>query len=353
MNPTQAPEPLTGRQIVANIRAAENRLFALPDDGRFVHDRVVSVCGDDGRVTAANASLFTEAFFSEPLTQYAVGFRDPNNIEETVNFFAPPVEVARRFEYAAATNIEEFFSDASIDDLRAIKGDFKEVEYTEAKVNAATLNRGLKITIDLDQVAGKANWRENAVGKLTRRLLRNKLRRGVALLSAAATNTAKTWDVTAGKDPDQDVLTDLITGNDGSGIYPRRVGYGHTAWSKRVLSHRAQNTAGGFASAGMTAEQVAAFLNVDRVLISKERYQSTAAAKAQVVSNLVLMFDAQDNMDTEDSSNIKAFWTPCENGERMRVYEQQITAKLYVLVVEHYELQKITSTLGIRKFTVS
>ena len=30
------------------------------------------------------------------------------------------------------------------------------------------------------------------------------------LVLAPATNTAKTWDTTAGKDPDQDVLTDLI-----------------------------------------------------------------------------------------------------------------------------------------------
>lgn len=315
--------------------------YAVLDDGKFQHDRIVQ----------ANASLLTEGYFSEPLTNYAVGFKDPNNIEEALNFFAPEVMVNRRFEYAEHTNAEEFYSDGD-DDERAIGGDFGEVEYTSEKINAKTINRGLKICVDLDEVADKEGWREQYTGKLLRRIRRNSLRRAIALLSAAATNTAKTWDVTAGKDPDQDVITDLIAAATASGVRPNRVGYGDTAFSKRMLAHRAQNTAGGFGSAALTPEQVAAFLGVDKVLVSKERY-STGGAKAEILSNLVLMFMALDGVDTEDASNIKRFISPCEGGGKVRVYERQINAKNYEIVVEHYELIKITSTLGIRKFTVS
>ncbi len=314
---------------------------AIKDDGGFQHDRIVE----------ANASLLTESYFSEPLTNYAVGFRDPNNIEETLNFFAPEVKVNRRFEYAEHTNAEEFYSDGD-DDERAIGADFGSVEYTSEKINAKTLNRGLKICVDLDEVADKEGWREQYTGKLLRRLRRNSLRRAIALLSAAATNTAKTWDTTAGKDPDQDVITDLIAAATAAGVRPNRVGYGDTANSKRLLAHRAQNSAGGFASAGLTTDQVAAFLGVDKVLVSKERY-STGGAKAEILSNLVLMFMALDGADTEDASNIKRFVTPTEGGGLVRVYERQINAKNYEIVVEHNELIKITSTLGIRKFTVS
>jgi hypothetical protein len=135
-------------------------------------------------------------------------------------------------------------------------------------------------------------------------------------------------------------------------VRPNRVGYGDTSWSKRFLSHRAQPSAGGFASSGLTAEQLASILGVDKVMVSKERY-STGGSKSEVLGNLVMMFMALDGADTEDPSNIKRFVSPCEGGGPVRVYERQVTEKLYEIVVEHYELTKITSTLGIRKFTVS
>ena len=330
------------RRMAANIRAVEAEPHALAHPGGFQHDRIC----------AANESLLVEGYFSEPLTTFAVGFRDTAALEEELEFVAPAVPVNRRFEYAESTNAEQLLSETT-DDERPIKGDFKSVEYTSGKVNAKTVNRGLMIEIDLDEVADKANWREAATGKLISRLRRNSLRRAVALLAAAATNTAKTWDTTAGKDPDQDVISDLVTATTAAGTRPNRVLYGETAWSKRLLAHRAQNSAGGFASAGLTEAQVAAFLAVESVRYSRARYQSAAATKSEIVSNLVIMFNAMTGADTEDPSNIKRFISPVEGGGYLRVYEQQLTAKRYAITVEHYELTKITQTLGVRKFTVS
>src|SRR5688572_11109262 len=112
------------RRTAINVRTVERSFIGAPaDDGVFAHDRILAVSGNDGRLIAANASLFTESYFSEKLTGFAVGFRDPNNIEATTDFFAPPVQTTRRFEYAAFTNAEEFLSDGDLDsDLRAIKG---------------------------------------------------------------------------------------------------------------------------------------------------------------------------------------------------------------------------------------
>lgn len=304
------------------------------------------------QVAIANASRFVEANFSQPLTTYAVGWRDPSNIDTELEFFAPRVSVPRRFEYAEAVNAEEFLSETA-DDLRAIGADFKRVDYAGAKTNAKTDNRGLTMRVDLDQVADKSGWQEMYTGKLLRRLKRGALRRAITLLSTAATNTAKTWDTTAGKDPDQDVMSDLVTAQTASGIRPTRVGYGDTAWSKRILAHRAQTTAGGFASAGLSEAELASFLGVEQVLKSTARYQSGAAAKTEIVSNLVLMFNATSGATDEDSSNIKRFVSPTESGGDVRVYVQQVSAKLVDITVEHYDVIKITSTLGIRKFTVS
>jgi len=319
--------------------------------------------GADGMsdVYLANEAVFTQQFFDEPLTTYAVGWKDPNNIEQTLEFFAPSTPAPRRFTYKEWTSLEEFLSEGTYDDLRAIGAEFPTVKFTGKETHARTDNRGLRIRVDLDEVAspdsplagGIANYQQRAVAKILRRLARNSLRRAIALLSAAATNTAKTWDTTAGKDPDQDLLTDLNTGNDASGIRANRVGYGETAWAKRILSHRAQNTAGGYASAGLSVDQVAQFLGVSEGYVSHERYSAAGAALSQIVSNLVLEFFAMAGADIEDPSNIKRFVSPTDSGGPVRVYVQQVTSKLVDITVEKYELIKITSTLGIRQLTIS
>lgn len=324
------------------------------DAACYAIDGIMPV-GSDMRhesIALANDTRFNESYFSRPLTTFAVGYRDTADVEGDLEFVAPRVPVNRRFDYEVWSNAEEFFSETT-DDLRSIKGDFKGVEYTSTKVNGKTENRGLTIRVDLDEVAEKNGWEERYTSKLIRRLRRNALRRAVSLVSVAATNTAKTWDTTAGKDPDQDVNAELIAAADISGVRPNRVFYGETAWSKRLLAHRAQNSAGGFASAGLAESAVAQFLGVEGVRYSRARYQSSSSAKTQVVANLVLMYQAMSGADVDDPSNVKRFVSPTASGGDLRVYTQQVSSKIYEITVEHYELLKIVSTLGIRKFTIS
>lgn len=302
-----------------------------------------------GQIALANSSRFVSSNYNEPLTTYAVGFKDPSDLSVDLEFFAPEVSVPRRFTYKTLTNAEEFYSET--DDIRGIGSAFKVVPYTGGEVEARTYNKGLTVIVDRDEMT--PGWEQRTVARLLRRLKRNDLRRAIALLSAAATNTNKTWDTTAGKDPDQDVMSDLVTAGDSSGIAPNRVGYGLTAWQKRNLSHRAQTTAGGFASANMTPEQVAGILGVDEVLVSKARYATSASAKSQVVANKAIMFNAQGGADLEDASNIKRFVSPVEGGGSVRVYTQELGPKLVAVTVEHNSNIAITATLGIRQFTVS
>lgn len=308
--------------------------------------------GESG-VMELNASLLTQSSFQEALTAFAMGWRDDGGqLQRELDFFAPGVQTARRFEYAEAVNIEQFYSETT-DDLRGIGADFKKVEYNSTKTTGKTDNRGLMVVVDLDEVKDTPGWEQQKVAMLMSRIKRNQLRRAIALLAAAATNTAKTWDTTAGKDPDMDVISDLVTAATAIGVKANRVGYGDTAWSKRALSHRAQSTAGGFASASLTEDALAGILGVDQVLRSTSRYASSATAKSEILSNLVLMFVAMQSADPMDSSNIKCFWTPTDQGNRYAVHSIPHGIKQHIIAVEHYELLKITSTLGIRKFTVS
>jgi hypothetical protein len=304
-----------------------------------------------GQMCLANESRFNSTFFSEPLTTYATGWRDPNNIETLLDFVAPPVQVGRRFEYKKADNAEAFLVDA--DDVRSIGADFKHVEYKGSSQNEKTANKGLTVRIDLDVAGEIPNWRELYTARLLQRLLRSEFRRAMDVLLLAATNTAKAWDTTVGKDPDQDLLTELMASVDAMGLRANRVLFGDVAWNKRLLAHRAQTSAGGYASAGLTPDELAGFLGVEAVRISRDRYQSSTTGKSKIVPDIVLMFYGLDGATPDDPTHAKRFWSAVEGGGKYRVYEQQVNSKLVDLTVEHYSNVLITSSLGLRKLTIS
>jgi hypothetical protein len=304
-----------------------------------------------GQICLANEARFTSAYYSEPLTAYAVGWKDQQNIEATLDFLFPPVQVSRRFEYKKADNAEAFLSE--MDEERAIGGEFKRVEYRGSTVNEKTLNKGLTIRVDLDQVGGMPNWREMHTSRLLQRLMRNELRRGLDLAITAATDTPKTWDTTAGKDPDAEILTDLIAGVDASGVRANRILFGEVAWNKRLLSHRAQTNGGGYASAGLNPVELAQFLGVEKLMVSRERYQSSSTLKSRLMGDVVLQFYALDGLTPDDPSHTKRFWSAAEGGGKFRVYEQIVSAKLVDVTVEHYSNVVITSNVGLRKLTIS
>ncbi len=309
-----------------------------------------------GQVFFANDSMLVESAYSEPLTNYLVGWRDPNNIEATLEFFAPRVPVgARRFEWKAAVNAEEFLSEI-VDDQRAIGADFKRIAYTGTDVTDKTLNRGLTYIADLDAVLGP-NWQNEKAAKVKRRLLRNSLRRSVALIDAASVNVPYTWDKSAGVNPDQDIRNDLVTAADISGIRPNRVAYGDGAFNLRMQAYGAQNNPAGFLGYGSSAvDSLAASLMVDQVLVSKERYQSAASAKSQILGNVAYSFFAVSGVDPEDPSNVKRFVTQFseeQGGGFERVYVQQLSSKLVAITVEYYEKTVITYASGIRKQTIT
>lgn len=342
--------PEVDRLLAYNALLAEQAgISSVPEhDGIFVPDRIMGY----------NASLFDQSHFSEELTGYATGFKDPENIEETLAFFAPDLPSPRKPEYAVFASAEEFLSDGADDDLIGIGGDFPTVRYDAAKVVKKLQNRGLAMDVSEEKWEATPNAEMVFVARLLRRLNRNSLRRAITLLSAAAVNTAKTWSTAAGKDPDQDIKSELILAANTSGIRPNRVGFGDTAYDIRGASHRAQNTAGGFDSARLTEDELARALMVDRVKVSRERFTTSpkATTAAEIVANKVLMFFADDNATEDDPSNIKRFTGRVHarhGGGRYAVHIRQVSDKGWRIAVEKYELIVITSTLGIRQFTIA
>ena len=310
----------------------------------------------------ANDSRFVEAHYSEPLTQYSVGWRDPNNIEATLEFVAPKVSTARRFEFAAFTNVEEFLTE--VDDVREIMGEFKRVQYSSRKITTRTLNKGLTMRVDLDQVGETVqNWREMYTGRLMRRLLRNELIRGITALSAAPTGSlavTPTWSALSAQDPDKDIrnLADVVC--DTIGIQPNRALYGRKAWTWRRNTYGNMNAPAGYtgyagaAYAAMAQQGVSDSIGVDEILISNERITTAPTTKSQAVGALVLCYLAEPNMTPEDPSAIKRFVSPTAGGTPFRVFEHQTgNPHLIDITVEHYSQIVVTAVNGIGKATIT
>lgn len=299
-----------------------------------------------GTISAANEARFTAGNYSEALTAYTAGWRDGENLRALLDFIAPPVPVARRFEFKKALNSEAFLSET--DDVRAVGAPFKRVEYGGETVNEKTLNKGLTVRVDHDDALGD-DWQERHVGRLMQRLLRNEIRRALAALAAVATSEDVTWDASA--NPDADLRLALSLGTDAGGVRPNRLLFGEGAWDLRAAAYEAQTAPAAGRAAGLLPEELARKLFVDGARVVSARYQETATAKAAVLGNTVYLYRAQDGLMKDEPSNIKRFVTPAEGG-LFRVYVEP-SAKFTDLTVEHYSNVVITSSLGVRALAVS
>ena len=305
------------------------------------------------QIYAANESRFIEATFSEPLTAFAVGYKDPGQLQELLDFIAPVVPTTRRFEYAYATNAEEFQAETNNEDVRDIGASFKRVEYTTHKAVGVTYNKGLTIRVDLDNVEDQPLWEQIYTARIMRRLLRAEALRAYTVLAALATNTPLVWNATAGLDPDQDIADLVVAFADSMGMNPTRVLYGINAWQARRKAHRAQPSAGGFASSQQTIDEVAVGVGVAEGFISHERYSTSATAKSKIVPSTVLVYLSEANQSHEDPSNVKRFVSNTQGGTPFRVFRQQVNAKLIDITVEHYSNILPTATLGVQMATIS
>lgn len=329
-----------------------------------------------GQIALANESAFNQQFFSDKLTQYAVGWEsDQRKLETLLDFVAPSVTVSRKFQYKVANNAKAFLALEETEDIRAIGGEFKRIEARGDIVQARTYNKGLSTIIDLDEEDAEEGLEERKVAWLRKILLRMEIRRAIAALSAGATYTGKTtsegkddknWSnpacttTTSGtasnskiawSDPDMDLADLLLSGGDNSGIDPNRILMGKAAWQSRVRGLRAKDTAGAFASAAMTPAQLADFLACDEVFVNKERFQTGSTKQNLVGPNVVLAFMANPGMSKDDPSNIKRFVSSQEGGQ-FRVYRQELTSHLVQISVSHYSNIVLTSNLGLRKIAV-
>lgn len=306
-----------------------------------------------GLIMAANDANFDAAHLSEPLTEYIVGYPDDEGLADLVEQVAPSVPVGRRFSYREHNDKEAFQAALNDDDIRPIGASFGEIRLTGTQKDGATDNKGLSILIDNDQGGEDPAVQQRAVANIRGRLLRAELLRVQTILDAndSAENSTNWGPGNAGADPDAQVLGMVDASGDSRGIDANIALYGGGAWVKRRRSYSGRDTAGAISGLRASASDLAGFLGVDQVAISKFRYQSSAGAKDKVVGDLVWVYYVKRGAMADDASNIKRFVTATPSG-LFRVYVEPLLKRTRV-TLEHYSRVVCTSTLGIRKLPVT
>lgn len=302
-----------------------------------------------GRYSMANEERFTSAFYSEPLTQYATGWTDSENLTALTDFIAPRVPVGRRFEYKQAINAEAFLSE--LDDVRAIQGEFKRVEYKGVTALGKTDNRGLMYRIDVDEEGGGILDEPLIVARMLQRLKRNQYRRAIAALTSAATDTPVTWS-TGTPSPDEDMRAAVQRSQLSSGVFPNRGIIDLLAWNNRKKGMNVQFTAGTLAGYLWSPADVATDQGLDTLMMSRAVYQLNATTKQYILSGKFIAFPGQDSPSRDDPTAVKRFVTPTGDGD-FRVYRQPVGPKFIDISVEYYDSIVATSTVGTQSLTVS
>jgi len=300
-----------------------------------------------GKIALANEGAFNNTFLSQPLTDYATGWKSKDGVlEALLEFMAPGVKVARRFEYTKGNNADAFAIVADDSDVRAMYGEFKVVKTEGTTVNGKTVSKGLTTFIEKDgEMPGD---REAKVAWLKSVLLRAEAYRAWSILNTASTNTAKTWNNSAS--PDKDVMDAINSFGDAVGIDGNRVLFGSGAWAKRFGAYSTGNQRGFVPPA--TVQGLGDLLAAD-VMVSKERYTSGSGKSAIVSANTVLVFAGAGGASKEDPSTLKRFWTPEEGGGEFATYIDETNPKLVKITVAHLSQIAATCSTGVQKITVS
>ncbi len=310
-----------------------------------------------GRITAINSSAFAGANFHAELTAFAARQSDPEqaSLADYADFLAPSLySPSGLAEYGTFDNIDGFRSNTNTsDDLRGIGGDFLTLENPPAGIAEQRIpNRGLAIEIDEDQERD-GQWQRRAVTHLQGILLRNRIRRAVAILAGIASTASKTWNGTSGENPDSDIRLQMDTAAATLGFRPNRVAYDPLAMSYRKTSFEAQTTAGGFAGAQRDIAALSNYLGAE-VREIKARYATSASARTPLLgSGKVVIFPGAAVESREDISAVKTFYKNCEGGTRQRVLVRQVGDKRWRVVVEGYDQCAAVSTLGVRIITIT
>ena len=304
-----------------------------------------------GIVYASNESRFSAGTLSEPLTAYSLGWKDPFGYEDLLEWVAPRVPVGRLFEFQKALNSEAYVTETEDEVNRQIGASFKRVDYTGTKTRSKTLNKGLTMRVDHDDAMLADNGFELVVSALRRRLLRTDLVAAmVALNEACAGSQPVVWGTNG--NPKSDLRETARLAQEDSGLRPNKLLFSGEAYDLWQDCFESKSTAGGFANAGRTPDEIARSLNLaGGGRVSEEVAQVSGAAPGPIVTS-VYLFYAESGIMRDDPSHVKRFTSGTQAGTPFAVYVEE-HAKFTDVTVEHYNQIVAVDTKGANRLTVT
>jgi len=301
---------------------------------------------NDGNLSASPMGL------SQPLTEYATGVRDTENLQEILEALAPTCPVGSiRFSYLQETEAEEYQKRELPAITRPVHGEFPETRITGSQTDGACDNIGIVTYIDIDQ-GGLVPAMQQAIVQSRRNiLLRSQIADALAKIDAAATaDTAKNWGDSAAN-PDGNIREMVKNSGAATGEDANRVVLGQGAWHYRADAYEVPTRTNGGQKADYTTERLAQYLQVDSVLNLKARYRSSATALTDLLGAKVYAYSARPGLMPGDSSNVKRF-SYINVGGGTRVWIEIGTHRVKI-IVDAYARTVITRSVGLRKRTIT
>lgn len=289
------------------------------------------------------------------LRTFAVSMPENQQVQAERELFAPDVEVDDiRFDYTDYSGGLTGWEYDTLDE-RAINGDFKKLKDQGTEVTKKLPERGIATDIDAGQYKDIGKEAQRRLKLIMKRMELNALRRTIAGLVAIMANSAKTWDGTAGQDPDSDMIKHITTGYTATGVRANVGLIAADAWSWRVTTLRAQGLTAAGLSANATPEEVARFLGLRTLMVSQTAQMDGANAISQVLAGKALFAQVAAEASTADASIMKTFWTAHDGSRRNVAPLRQVGDRIWRLAVWEYSKQVVSgpATNTVRGLTIT
>jgi hypothetical protein len=310
-----------------------------------------------GQITVANAAQNYAGSLAQDVQGYLAGL--PSSDEMTrLELLFPGVQTNDFFQFAKADD-EAYLTEGDNSDIRAIGASFKRVQYKGTTVTDSTQQKGLTMRVDhktLPKIGGTivAGWENRYADALRKRLIRADIVRGLALVDAAANNTAITFS--ASTNPDgllraQAQRSRVALGQLANTIFV----IGNASWQGRVDAYEAASrvNTGVVNHSDYDEAELARYLGVKTVHIADGIKQTAkGATKTNVLGLLNYSYSTSDSPILDDPSNVRRAWSPVKGGGEWAVAIQEYDV-FTDITVWHESKIFIPFTAGIEKTTVT
>lgn len=310
-----------------------------------------------GQITVANSTQNYAGSLAQDITGYLAGL--PSNDESAMlEMLFPGVQTNDFFQFAKGDD-EGYLTEADGSDIRNAGASFKRVQYKGTTVTDSTQQKGLTMRVDhktLPKVNGTVvpGWENRYAANLRNRLIRADIVRGIALVDAAATNTAVTFSASTNPDGLLRAQMQRTRVAAGSLAWAQMV-IGNASWQGRIDAYEAATRAntGSVNHSDYTPEDLARYLLAKRVIIQDGIKQtSKGATKTDVLGLANYSYSVTDSPILDDPSNVKRAWSPVKGGGEWAVAIQEYDV-FTDITVWHESKIFIPYTAGIEKTTVT